>query len=296
MSRLYWKVKEVIALSATPPSIIYPFPILAMLAFSLSETLNIASLLKAIVLSSVFQAGINLWNHLNDVETDIIAGKRNILTDDKEIRKSVLIISPMLYLISLIMAIFWTVDKSGIYAFVAVALVTWIYSDKMFFGKIFRRWKDQYITEVLTYIIAIPAFTTLLWTLFTNLSIKSVAFSTIMMFYMLSGTFLKDIKDITGDKLAGLRTLGVVFSPESLLKSSILLLVLYYISISIFSFLGILSHKSIVSIAPSVGLIYTIYHFTSTEWNITLRSLGPVKIMIYSTLASLIILTVAELI
>jgi len=287
------KLIKLIKLSSTPVSIIYPYPFLALLAFSLSGSFDIILLIKAILLSFLFCAGINLWNHVNDIEEDKIAGKRNILIENPEMRRIVLTIAPLLYLISFLLSSLWVVDKKGVIAFVAVAFVTWIYSDKIILGRKIRRWKENYITEVLTYIVAIPSFTLLLWTLFAPVSLKSFAFSMVIMFFMLSGTFLKDIKDITGDKLAGLKTLGVVFSPETLLKISLLLLSFYYTSISIFSLFGVFPLFCIFSTLSSVGLIYTLGYFFNNRWTITLESIKPIKIMIYSNLLSLTILIVA---
>lgn len=281
---------DLIKLSGTPPSIIYPYPIFAMLVFSFSGVFDIIYLFRAISISFLFCAGINLWNHVNDIDEDILTGKRNVLVENPKVRSITPVIALLLYLSSFLLTILWTVDKRGIAAFIVVAIVTWIYSDKMTIGKKIRRWKEHYITEVTTYLISIPAFTLLLWTLFAPLSLRCFALAIIMTFFMLSGTFLKDIKDITGDKLAGLKTLGVVFPPESLLKISFILLGFYYLFVSIFSLSGLFPVFCIASNISSLGLVYTISHFLNNNWNITLESVKPVKVMVFSNLTSLIIL------
>ena len=294
--KFFTYIFDIIKLSATPPSIIYPYPILQLLAFTLSETYDLESYIKSIIVSFIFFAGVNLWNHINDIEEDRLSGKKHILIEKPEIRKYILTISPILYLTSLLLFTIWTIDKKVIIAFTIVSLVTWIYSDRILFGKKIRRWKDFYLTEVLTYVVAIPCFTISIWTLFAPISPKSFAFSTITLFFMLSGMFLKDIKDTTGDRLGGLKTLGVVFSPKQLIKLSITLILLYYFSITIHSFSGVFPFKCSVSAIPLIGVLYTINHFMSNDWEITLKSLIPVKIMIYSNLLSFIILILTSFI
>lgn len=277
-----------VRLSAKPATIFYPYPIAALLAFSLSGTFNVINLLKAIMFSFLFYAGVNLWNHVNDVEEDIAGGKKTVITENPKIRKLVAVISPLLYLISFALAVMWSVDEGGIAAFIAAACVTWVYSDKILLGRIIKRWKDHYITETLAFVIFVPSFTSMLWTIYVPLSLRSVAFSTTLTFFILSGIFLKDLKDITGDKLAGLKTLGVVFSPEILLKVSFVMLTFYYFSILLFSFLKILPILSALSTLFSVGLVYTVKHFSNNKWVITIRSVKPLNVLYYSNLGSLV--------
>jgi 1,4-dihydroxy-2-naphthoate octaprenyltransferase len=263
-----------------------------LLAFSLSGTFDVISLSKAISLSFIFYAGINLWNHVNDVKEDILAGKKTILTENPEIRNLVAIISALLYIIAFLLSIHWIVDKRGIVAFFGAAFATWVYSDRMLIGRKIRRWKDYYLTELLAYIIFAPSISLWLWTIFVPLSSKSFALSTIITFFILFGAFLKDIKDITGDKLAGLKTLGVVFSPETLLKISLFLLGFYYLSISAFSLLGLLPLLCVASVLASIGFIYTLGHFFGNGWAITPKSIKPLKVVVYSNLISLVVLII----
>ncbi|WP_198002009.1 UbiA family prenyltransferase [Archaeoglobus veneficus] len=280
-------------LSATPATIIYPYPFLAFLVFSLSGTLSLISLIKAIIISFLFYAGINLWNHVNDVKEDVLAGKKNILTENENVRMGAAALSAFLYVISFILSAYWIIDKKGIIAFTGAAIATWIYSDRMVLGKMIRRWKDYYVTEVLAYIISAPSITLLLWTLFAPISPKAFALSVIMTLFLLPGAFLKDIKDISSDRLAGLKTLGVVFSPQTLLKVSLLLLSFYYLSILVFSITGVFPSFCAFSLLSFLGLIYTIKYFLNNKWAISPKSVKPIKIMVYSNLISLLILIVA---
>ena len=287
---------KLVKLSSKPATIFYPYPIAVLLAFSLSGTYEGLYLLKAIIFSFIFYAGVNLWNHVNDVREDISGGKRTVITENPEIRKMTCILSSLLYAVSFILAVIWSIDRRGVLFFVAAAFVTWVYSDRILLGKKIRRWKDHYITETLAFIIFVPSFTSMLWTIFAPLSTKSIAFSTTLTFFVLSGVFLKDIRDITGDKLAGLKTLGVVFSVESLMKASLILLTFYYIFIFIFSFLKVFPTLSALSTLFSIGLIYNIKYFFNKKWIITIDSIKPLSIMYYSNLGSLTVLIVSGII
>lgn len=288
--------KELLHLSATPPSILYPYPVLALLVFSFSGATDILLLFKTIIISFIFSAGINLWNHVNDIEEDIQAGRKTILAKNKRIRKTTVFLSTILYLTTFVLTYLWLKDKLGLLAFVLVAFVTWIYSDKICLGKIIPRWKNHYLTEVLTYIIAIPFFTLLLWSLITKISIESIALSVTLTFFMLSVTFLKDIKDSSGDRMANLKTLGVVFSPSTLLKASIILIGFYYASVFLFSVYDLLCRLCVVTILASVGLIYSLNYFVKNGWYIDLSAVKPIKLFIYSNIVSLIILLVTSFI
>jgi len=289
-------LKGLISLSITPQSIVHPIPILAIVVFSLSGQFDLILLFKAVVLSFLFQSGVNLWNHVNDVKEDTFSGRKNMLTEREETRKIILILSLALYVTSFLLFTLWIVDNRGIIAFAAATSATWIYSDRMILGRKIRRWKDHYVTEVLAYIIAVPSFTSGLWSLFAPLSARTLVLSIIITLFMLSGVFLKDIKDITGDRLAGLKTLGVVFSPETLLKIALTLLGFYYLFVIIISFFGLLPRLSLVSALLSAGLIYALKHFMNNDWSITRESVKPVKVMVYSGIASLLIIAITAFI
>jgi len=284
---------ELVKLSMRPATIIYPYPILPLLIFSHSGTYNILSLFKAIIFSFIFYSGVNLWNHVNDIEEDVLGGKRNIIIENVRVRKLVSIISPIQYLTSFSLTILWCTDWRGIVAFAVAAFATWIYSDRIVLGRIVRRWKDYYLTEVLAFVIFFPLFTLALWTFFTPLSAKSVALSTAVSFFLLSGTFLKDIKDITGDKLAGLKTLGVVFSPETLLKASLTMLFLYYISILIFTLFKIFPSLTLASVVFSAGAIHTTVHFINNDWQITIREAKVLESMFYFNISSFMVFIIS---
>lgn len=282
--------KKILLLSATPPTIIYPYPILPLLVFSFSRTLFFNKFLICVFFSSLFYGSVNLWNHVNDVEEDIAAGKSNIIIENERVRNILKFILPMCYFISFLIVFFFAIDKIAILLFSIVAFVTWIYSDKIFIGKYLKRWKDSYITELLTYLISIPLFTLTLWAYFSEINYSAIFLMISITLLMVSGLFLKDIKDISGDRKAGLKTLGVVFDVSGLLKISITLLFLYYASILIFSILKIYPFLSFFSSLCAIGLIYTTKHFIKNKWHVTLESIKPIRVMISTNLLSLLIL------
>lgn len=290
-------VLSLIRLSAKPATIIYPYPIVALLAFSFSGFHNVVYLLEAIIFSFLFYSGVNLWNHLNDIKEDLKGGKRTILTENPELQYKLSIIPIFLYMISFALVFFWTVDVRGIAFFAIAASVTWLYSDRIYFGKKISRWKDYYLTELLAFIIFFPSFFIMLWTIFSPISPIGLGFSITLSFFMLSGALLKDIRDITGDRLAGLKTLGVVFSTKSLLKWSFFMLILYYSSILILSLiLDLFPRLSAISVVFFFGFAYTISHFYFEEWNITRKSIKPLEVLYYSNLGSLITLILSGII
>lgn len=278
-------------LSARPATIIYPYPIAALIAFSFSDAFNVTYLIRAIIFSFIFYAGVNLWNHVNDVKEDIAGGKKTVITENPDLKEIFIIIPILLYIISFVLTIIWSFDTRGIIAFLAASFATWIYSDRIFLGKKFGRWKDHYLTETLAFIIFFPSFFSTLWTIFKPLSMEGVAFSLILSLFLLSGAFLKDIRDIAGDRLAGLKTLGVMFSSEFLLKLSFSMLLCYYILILIFSlWLKLLPFFSSLSILFLLGFGYTLLHFLREDWEINSKSIRPLHVMYYSNLGSLLML------
>ena len=292
MTRFIKILIEVFKLSSTPPSIVYPIPLLALLLFSLSGSRNLLALVFAVAFTFASQAGINLWNHVNDVEEDLIAGKENVLTRYPEIRKYVAVVSFLLYVLAFLVLVVFSKDKKfAISAFLIVSFVTWIYSDRLVLGKLIPRWKDHYLTEVLTYLISVPLYTLTVWTIFARINTRALAVAAFMTPFALSGTFLKDLKDASGDEKAGLRTLAVVFSPSTLLKISVFLLWVYYIEVLFLSLIRYIPLESLLALFTFLGLNYSTIRFVKGGWKITSEMVGAIKIMIYSNLLSLLLIT-----
>ncbi len=281
-------IKELAKLSATPPSIIHPYPLLALAVFVISKNYNLLGLLKAVIFSMVFQSAVNLWNHINDVEEDRISGRRNIIMENTKIRKISIIIVVLLYFIAGIVVLIGSFQrKLALFSFFMLFTVTWMYSDKIYIGKIIPRLKSHYITELLTYLVAIPTFLTILWCLNSDtLSKEFEALVILTILFMLQGVFLKDLKDISADRLAGLRTLGVVFEPYKLIKASFLTSYLYYFSIFVFAIiLRFIPEISIIAIIP---IVFVTLSFVSIFMNMKKCDdlAKPMKNYIFSNLIS----------
>jgi len=290
---------KIIKLSATPPTICYPIPLFPILVFSMSGSCNPFCLIRLILFSAVFFSGVNLWNHVNDVEEDKLSGRSSILIENGRVRKMVIIISVLLYIISFGLIVFWALDWRGIFSYILAASATWIYSDRIFLRlkiKRFKRWKDNYKTEILTYLVSIPSFVLVSWSICMQISPTATSFAIATTFYVMSAVVLKDIKDITGDRLAGLRTLAVVFQVETLIKASIVLLTFYGLLICVFTVLSLFPSYSILAVLPLVSLAYVVSHFVSKGWAITMESTKPIKVQVFSGLASLCLLAAARFI
>jgi len=292
-------IKEIIKLCITPFCIFSPIPIFAITLFLISSNIKLLSieqiwiLIVGCIASIVFTGAANFWNHVNDIEEDILNGKDTILTNGTLKKNTAISISAALYLISLIIITLISIEtgRNILLYFTLWMVITWLYSTKI----IGLKFKSHYITEIITYIIAYPTFTMSIWLIFSNDMIKGLALSIIMCFLSMSGLMLKDIKDIKGDTEAGLRTLGVVFPVKTLFKSSCVFLTLYYIYIFFSIIIGIFNVLSFVVIVPFLYFFKkTIIHFILNNWNIGLKDAPNVKAMMTSVFASLLLLGVSN--
>jgi 1,4-dihydroxy-2-naphthoate octaprenyltransferase len=281
-------LKEIVKASATPPTIIYPLFLTPLAIFSL-EPSNSLKLIEVILFSASFQSAVNLWNHVNDIEEDSLAGREWIIVRDENVRKVSALLAAGLYLASGLMVYFWQVWNIGIVFFFSALIATWLYSDRLILGRFIRRLKEHYVTEILTYLIAIPSYVLTVWSMLSTDLSKGAAISLIFLFLMLSATLLKDLKDISADRKAGLLTLGVVFHYKTLLKSSYLFIFLYYTSIAFFAFSGFFPQISSISIVPAIVLIYSTWNMERRGWDVNEDSVKFLKLMVYSTLLSLVL-------
>lgn len=192
---------------------------------------NLPLAFAGIVVSYLLTFSSNLWNHCNDLKEDAAAGKKTILTDDPSMQKKAIYISVLLYAFSLLFVYFLSIEfKRPIYLYTIVCIIaTWLYSDNMILKKrIGFRLKQHYLGELITYSIALPMYTLSVWLVYSDLNAKAIIMTIAVFFFSISGLLLKDIKDISGDKKAGLKTFGVVFPPSQLLKYSCYLMILFY--------------------------------------------------------------------
>ncbi|MEM0202982.1 MAG: UbiA family prenyltransferase [Archaeoglobaceae archaeon] len=283
---------DFLRIGAKPINVAYPLPLTSFLALSLSKS-GFFEFLISYVFCFLFFTAVNLWNHVNDAEDDAKVGKKDAVFLIKAKREAT-IFSALFYFFSALLLIF-SKDPSSFPLFLICALLTWIYSDKRFFGKRFRRLKEDYRTELLTYLIVTPSFPAILWTFFAPLSTTALAFSSIFALLYLSGVLLKDLKDITEDAIAGYRTLGVVFSPETLFKISASLLVSTILLIPIFSLLSLLPLRSALTALMLIPVLYSIFSIKKRNWELSMKTLGAIRIYTFSYPTSFILLAILSL-
>lgn len=233
----------------------------------------------------------NLWNHCNDLKEDKAQGKKTILTQDNSVQKPAIFIAVLLYAGAVLFAYYLSNEfKRPIYLYSLIwVLATWWYSDNLILKKVTGfRLKDHYIGELIAYSIAWPMYTLSVWLVYSDLNPTGIIITVAVFLFNLSGLLLKDLKDISGDRKAGLKTFGVIFSPSQLIRYSCYLMVLYYFTmlnpISINSFgMGIL-----IITLPFIYFLKNISHIYKKNWNLDVGGLKAIKGIGNSIYASVI--------
>ncbi|MFN3383876.1 MAG: UbiA family prenyltransferase [Archaeoglobaceae archaeon] len=279
-------------IGAKPVSIAYPLPLASFLALSLSDS-GIFEFSLSYIFCFLFFTAVNLWNHLNDAKDDARVGKKDapFLI---EMRKEAMIFSVLFYILSASM-LSLSKDRISIPLFLICATLTWVYSDKQFFGKKFQRLKEDYRTEILTYLIVTPSFPAILWTFFAPISTTAVIFSLIFALLYLSGVLLKDLKDITEDKIAGYKTLAVVFSPENLFKISALILISTISLIPLLSFFSLLPARSKFVAILLIPIFYSIFSIKKHNWELSMETLSAIRIYTFCYPTAFVLLSILSL-
>lgn len=274
----FWSLKlyfYLLKIGAKPINVVYPLPLASFLAFSLSKSVLFEFFLSY-VFCSLFFTALNLWNHVNDADDDAKDGRMDAIFLIK-MKKEAIVFSVLLYFLSALMLIF-SKELVSIPLFMICALMTWIYSDKFFFGKRFRRLKEDYKTEILTYLIVTPSFAMLLWTFFAPISVTAIVFTIIFALVYLSAIFLKDLKDVTADSLAGYRTLAVVFSPKKLFKTSALTMISTVLLIIALSLCGLLPLRSAFTAFVLIPIAYSIFSIRKNDWELSLETINAIRV------------------
>ncbi|MBO8183799.1 MAG: UbiA family prenyltransferase [Archaeoglobus sp.] len=292
------KLYGFIELVITPRTLFFPLPLIPLLVFLLSQSVShsgILGFLRILILSSFFSAGVNLWNHSNDLEEDITAGRRNLLTLNPNLRSKTMLIAFVFYAVSILLAIIWSLDFFGPVLFIIVAILTWIYSDKFFLGRFVKRFKENYKTELITYSVSFPLFILVLWNLSAEINLTALALAIVFLFFGLWNVSLKDIKDITSDEISGIETLAVKFNPEFLFKISLVLICLYYFSIIFFSVVGIFPRGGIVCFILFFSVFYVVVTAYNQNWRLNQQIIKPLKFLSFSNIVSIILLSVSAI-
>jgi 4-hydroxybenzoate polyprenyltransferase len=303
---MWKKSKKIVELCYTPYSIFSPIPFFAIIIFLIANksgnfsTFHVIQLISGVAISMLSSFASNIWNHTNDLNEDSLQGKKNALTQNMISRRSAILLSIILYILSILIFIYISIisGRPTYLFFLIWALITWWYSDSLFLGKIFNfRLKSHYIGEFLTYCIAYPMYTLSIWMIYSDLSPAAIVLSLAFLSFGLSGVLLKDLKDISGDREANLRTFGVVFPPSKLLHYSCIFLLIYYIIIMVSVADDIFSGNIMLLIVPFIFFLKsTFFHFARQEWKIGLKDSAQIKMMIISTYVSILLLGTGALI
>lgn len=292
------KIVELLRLCNTPASIISPFPFFAIAIFLISQdnynNYGIYSLFIGIVVTLLSNFASNLWNHCNDLKEDIAQGKKTILTQDPSMKKIAILTAILLYLISIIIVYQISLEvKRPIYIYFLIwAIATWCYSDNLIFKKLTGfRLKEHYIGELVTYGIAWPMYTLSIWLIYSDITIICEIVLAAFFFFSISLLLLKDLKDISGDRKAGLMTFGVVFSPSKLIRYSCYLMIMYYFILLNPITVNLLNNRILIMIIPfTYFLKNTFFHMFNKNWTLDMGDLNAIKSVGYSVYASVFFL------
>jgi 4-hydroxybenzoate polyprenyltransferase len=288
------KTVELLGLCNTPASIISPFPLFAISLFLISHKeflLNDLPILVAGIAVSLFSNfASNLWNHCNDLKEDIAQDKKTILTSDFSMRKTAFLIAIMLYAFSIVFVYYLSSElKRPIYLYFLVwVLATWWYSDNLILKRVIGfRLKEHYISELITYAIAWPMYTLSIWLIYSDLNVIGIIMAIAFLFLSLSALLLKDLKDISGDRKAGLKTFGVVFLPSQLLQCSFYIMVIYYLIMLNPVTLEFLGTGILIILIPFAYFLKNSFvHMCKKNWILEagdLKALKCIGISIYSS-------------
>jgi 1,4-dihydroxy-2-naphthoate octaprenyltransferase len=290
------KTFALLKLCNTPASICSPFPLFAISLFLISgrglSLYGLPLLFAGIIVSYLLTYPSNLWNHCNDLKEDTAAEKKTILIDDPSMQKKAIHISVLLYVCSLLFVYYLSIEfKRPIYFYTIIwIIVTWLYSDNLILKKLIGfRSKQHYIGELITYSIASPVYVLSVWLVYSDLNSKAIVITIAVFLFSISGLLLKDIKDISGDKKAGLKTFGVVFPAPQLLKYSCYLMILFYFAFLNPFTLKIFGPGILIIIIPFAYFFKnTFIHMYRKDWTLDRGDFQALKSMGISIYASFI--------
>jgi 1,4-dihydroxy-2-naphthoate octaprenyltransferase len=291
-------IAELLRLCNTPATVISPFPFFAIAIFLASHTdfnyYGFQILFIGIIVSVLSNFASNLWNHCNDLKEDVAQGKKTILTQDPSMQKSAMIIAIFLYVISLVIVYQLSLEfQRPIYIYFLIwAIATWCYSDNLILKKVTGfRLKEHYIGEFITYGIAWPMYTLSIWLIYSKITITGEIIIIAFFFFSISGLLLKDLKDISGDRKAGLKTFGVVFSPSKLIRYSCYLMIMYYFILLNPITVNLFNNRILIMIVPfAYFLKNTFFHMYIKNWTLDIGDLKALKSLGYSAYTSVLLL------
>jgi 4-hydroxybenzoate polyprenyltransferase len=291
------KTIDLLKLCNTPASIYSPFPLFAISLFLISHKeltiYDIPVMLAGIIVSLLLIFSSNLWNHCNDIKEDTAQGKKTILTQDNSMQKTALFIAVLLYTCSILFAYYLSNEfKRPIYLYSFIwALATWWYSDNLILKKATGfRLKDHYMGELIAYSIAWPMYTLSVWLIYSDLNSVGIIITVAFFLFNISGLLLKDLKDISGDRKAGLKTFGVIFPPSQLIRYSCYLMVLYYLVILNPLTLNFFHAGILILVLPFVYYLKNTFYIYKKNWTLDIGDLKIIKGISKSAYVSVILI------
>ncbi|WP_457591130.1 UbiA family prenyltransferase [Geoglobus sp.] len=273
---------KILKFSYTPKNIIFPIPVLPLIVGLIGG--GIGNFWKPIIITFLFYPAINLWNHLNDADDDYKAGKDTPFINEA-LRKRTIVLVFFLYLSSGLIAYEFG-GVSCLTFFIIVFIATFLYSDNMLF-KI--RLKGHYFWELVVYLISVPAYILMMYSSVSDVDSTGILLSVTFLPLMLSTVFVKDLKDISADREAGLKTLGVKFRPEILVKSFSILVLIYFITIV--KFYG--NSIYVLSELPVPFAVAGFIYLAMNGWEISKATIKYYLLIFYSGLFSVFLFLVA---
>jgi 1,4-dihydroxy-2-naphthoate octaprenyltransferase len=228
------------------------------------------------------------------LKEDIAQGKKTILTQDPSMKKIAIFTAILLYLISIIIVYQVSLEvKRPIFIYFLIwAIATWCYSDNLIFKKLTGfRLKEHYMGELATYGIAWPMYTLSIWLIYSDITFICEIVLAAFFFFSISLLLLKDLKDISGDRKAGLMTFGVVFSPSKLIRYSCYLMIMYYFILLNPVTVNLFNNRILIMIIPfAYFLKNTFFHMFNKNWTLDMGDLNAIKSVGYSVYASVFFL------
>jgi 1,4-dihydroxy-2-naphthoate octaprenyltransferase len=266
---------NLLKIGSKPVNIAYPLPLTSFFAFSLSKS-GILEFAISYVFCFFFFIATNLWNHVNDAEDDARDGRGNSVFLLENRRKATFLVL-LFYTISALMLPLTKDTLAGLLFFICL-IFTWVYSDKILIGKKIRRLKEDYRTEILTYLIVTPSFALLIWTFFSQIDTLGFSFAMIVSSLYISGVLLKDIKDYSVDSLAGYKTLAVVASPLTLFILSFSVFLVAISLVLVLSILRVIPRTLVLTTIILIPLTYSILSIRKAKWEISLKTIKNIKL------------------
>jgi len=269
------RMKKFLKIGSQPINIAYPLPLTSFFAFSFSNS-GIFEFVISYFFCFFFFTATNLWNHINDAEDDARDGKEDSVFLLENRREATFLVLLFYVVSALILPL--TKDTLAVLMFFICLVLTWIYSDKILIGKKIRRLKEDYRTEILTYLIVTPSFALLIWTFFSPIDIRGFSFALIVSSLYISGVLLKDIKDYSADSLAGYKTLAVVISPLKLFILSFSVFFIAIFLVLILSVLGLIPRALVLTSTILIPLTYSILSIRKAKWEISLKTIKNIRL------------------